>query len=119
MAATDLESELSAAAHLDMRRNAFVIALIDGRCSREIVKRYAAGVFALSDRLPQRLLAIAARCDDRDVRIALLENLIEEEGIVGIDRGRFVSDERNRHPTRRAARRRSRRRRARIGAPYS
>lgn len=90
--------ELLEAARRDMRQNAFVAALIDGRSSHHALRRYAAGLFALSDRLPQRLLAIAARCEDRGVRLALLENLLDEEGIVGIDGGRLMVDEGRRHP---------------------
>ena len=101
MAATEtttFESELAAAARLDMRRNPFIGAMTAGRCSRDVVRRYAAGVFSFAETFPQLLLAIASRCDDREVRLALLENLMEEEGIVAIDGGHFVVDESRRHP---------------------
>src|SRR5205809_7767304 len=97
-AATDtLEAELTAAAQLDMRRNPFVAAVVEGRCSRDQIRRYAVGVYALSARFPQRLAATAAICDDHEVRLALLENLLEEEGIVSMQGGRLTRDENRRH----------------------
>jgi pyrroloquinoline quinone (PQQ) biosynthesis protein C len=100
MAATEtFEEALSAAARLDMRRNPFVAAIVAGRCSRDQIRAYAAGLFALSDRFPLRLAATAAICDDPDVRLALLENLMEEEGVVRIEEGRLIRDDSRRHAT--------------------
>jgi len=92
-----LTADLAAAARLDIRRNPFVAAVVDGRCSRDAIRRYAIGACALSDRFPQRLAATAAICDDPDVRLALLENLLEEEGVVAIERGRLIRDDAKRH----------------------
>jgi len=99
MAATDtFERELTAAAQREMCENPFIAALTEGRASRDAIRRYTAGLYALSDRLPQRLLRIAAMIDDRKVRLALLENLLEEEGVIAIDGGHLVADDRKRHP---------------------
>lgn len=98
MAATEaLEAALAAAAHLDIRRNPFVAAIAEGRCSRQAIRRYAVAVFALSDRFPERLAATAAICDDPDVRLSLLENLLEEDGITRMENGRLIRHDRKRH----------------------
>lgn len=89
--------ELTRAAKLDMRANPFVAAVIEGRCSRDVIRRYGVLVFELAEGFPQRLAAAAAICDDPAARIALLQNLLEEEGVVEYSGGRLVADETRRH----------------------
>jgi pyrroloquinoline quinone (PQQ) biosynthesis protein C len=98
MAATDaLDAALAAAAYLDIRHNPFVAAVVEGRCSRDAIRRYAIAVFALSDQFPSRLAATAGICDDPEVRLSLLENLLEEEGITRLEDGHLIRDDGKRH----------------------
>jgi len=91
------EAELTAAARLDVARNPFVAAIVAGRCSRDAIRRYAAATYALSDHFPQRLAAAASIVDDPEVRLALLENLLEEEGVVALHGNRLIRDDAKRH----------------------
>jgi pyrroloquinoline quinone (PQQ) biosynthesis protein C len=88
-AATDLAESLLAVARVaPMQTNAFVAGVIEGRASRDAVRRYATTIASMAEAFPRRICAVLSICDDFDVRRSLLGNLLEEEGVVG-----FVPEE--------------------------
>lgn len=76
---------LAAARPIAGATDAFVEALRGGRMSRDSIRRYALALAATAAAFPRRLAAILTICDDREVRLALIANLLEEEGVVSFD----------------------------------
>jgi pyrroloquinoline-quinone synthase len=68
-----------------MGTNPFIAALADGTCSREAIRRYAIETYVLSFTFPQRLASLYAICPDSAVRVGLLRNILEEEGVSSFD----------------------------------
>ena len=77
---------------IDMASNPFIIALANGAASRDALRRYAIDTYLLAYFFPQRLAALAAICDDAEIRLEILNNLLEEDGVIGIDGGRVIRD---------------------------
>jgi pyrroloquinoline-quinone synthase len=77
------EEHLSAAiAQRDMARSEFVRNLSAGTYPRVALVVYADRLARLVAMFPRRLAALASICPDRAARIALLENMLEEEGAI-------------------------------------
>src|SRR5437867_7280410 len=82
---------------LDMAANPFLAALAAGRCPREAIRRYAVDTVVLSSTFPQRLASLAAMCADPVVRLEILRNMLEEEGVTSFDGERIVRRDDRRH----------------------
>jgi len=83
-----------------METHPFVRGVIAGSVSPQVVRNYAAGVSSLAAAFPNRIAAVLSICPHADVRRVLLGNLLEEEGVVGIDAEHGVTiDEARRHVT--------------------
>jgi pyrroloquinoline quinone (PQQ) biosynthesis protein C len=83
-AATEFAESLLASARVaPAETNPIVAGVIDGRLSRETVRRYAVAIAAMAESFPRRISSVLAFCDDDAVRQSLLGNLLEEEGVVG------------------------------------
>jgi len=88
-AATDFADSLLAVARpAPVESNPVVAGLVEGRLSRDAVRRYAIALAAIAESFPRRISAVLAICDDQDVRRSLMNNLLEEEGVT-----RFVPAE--------------------------
>ncbi len=97
-ATESLAEELARAPlELDMRENPFIAALARGDCSRDTIRRYAIDTYVLSAGFPQRLASLLAICPHPAVRLELLRNLLEEEGVHSFDGQRIVRREDRRH----------------------
>jgi pyrroloquinoline quinone (PQQ) biosynthesis protein C len=70
------------ASRVDFQRLPFVEAIRDGRCPIEAVRAYAIDLVALAEGFPPLLSWILASCDQREARLAVLANLLEEEGVL-------------------------------------
>ena len=88
---------LETTAAIDMRSHPFVAALAKGVLPRDALRRYTIDLYLLAYFFPQRLAALAAMCDDAEARAELLRNLLEEDGIVGIDGERLIRDPERSH----------------------
>src|SRR6185295_16389588 len=84
---------------LEMDANPFLVALAGGTASREAVRRYAIETYLLAFFFPQRLAAVMAICGDPAIRLELLRNLLEEDGVIAMDGDRPVRDPERCHST--------------------
>jgi pyrroloquinoline quinone (PQQ) biosynthesis protein C len=83
-AATEFAESLLASARIaPVETNPIVAGVVEGRLSRDTVRRYALAIAAMAESFPRRISSVLALCDDRAVRESLLGNLLEEEGVVG------------------------------------
>lgn len=82
---------------IDMRSNPFLVALAAGTASRDAIRRYAIGTYLLAHFFPQRLAALMSICDDAAIRLELLRNLLEEDGVIALDGDRPVRDPERSH----------------------
>jgi pyrroloquinoline quinone (PQQ) biosynthesis protein C len=95
----ELGDTLLACAHArPIGNNIFIRRLCKGEYSREELRPYGQMIFRLSESFPMTLAAILSICPRKDLRVHLLKNLFEEEGMVPCDDGRgFVYDPERRH----------------------
>lgn len=93
---TDFADELLAVAR-GRSADPFGDTLTMGRWTRDDVRRYATALVGVAAGFPRRLCAILSICDDPEVRTALIENLLEEEGVVGYEPGKGLRIIRERH----------------------
>jgi pyrroloquinoline-quinone synthase len=82
---------------LDMRTNPFIAALGRGDCPRDTIRSYAIATYVLSASFPQRLASLAAICSNPAVRLELLRNMLEEEGVHSFDGERIVRRDDRQH----------------------
>ena len=82
---------------LNMAANPFVAALADGTCSRDAIRRYATETYVLSSTFPQRLALLVAMCPHSAVRVELVRNILEEEGVSSFDGERIVRRDDRQH----------------------
>jgi len=75
----------------------FLVMLANGTCSRNSIKRYAIETYVISSNFPQRLASIAAICPDSSVRLELLRNMLEEEGVASFDGEHIVRRDERQH----------------------
>jgi pyrroloquinoline quinone (PQQ) biosynthesis protein C len=85
---TTFADELLAASRRgDVRDLPFVNAVLRGEAPRSAVRVYAMRLCAMARSFPRTLGAALAQCDDRRVRLYLIGNMLEEEGIVRFGNG--------------------------------
>lgn len=95
------ETLLAEARSNNMRTNRFVHGVITGAYERADLAPYATTVFHLADHFPMMLGRLIGICPSADVRAALVENIIEEDGLeIGMREGHVAA---TRHPARRHA----------------
>jgi pyrroloquinoline quinone (PQQ) biosynthesis protein C len=83
-AATDFAESLLATARVaPVEANPVVAGVIEGRLSRDAVRRYAIALTSIAESFPRRISAVLSICEDHDGRRSLLNNLLEEEGVTG------------------------------------
>jgi pyrroloquinoline-quinone synthase len=70
---------------INIGANPFLVALAEGTCPRDAIRRYAIETYVLSSMFPQRLASLVAICSDSAVRLELLRNILEEEGVTSFD----------------------------------
>jgi pyrroloquinoline-quinone synthase len=88
------EEHLSAAiAQRDMERSEFVRNLAAGSYPRPALVVYANRLARLVAMFPRRLAALASICPDRTARIALLENMLEEEGAIAFEPVKGITED--------------------------
>ena len=75
---------------LDLAANPFLAALANGSCPRDAIRRYAIDTYVLSSTFSQRLASLVAMCPDSAVRVELVRNILEEEGVASFD-GKRIS----------------------------
>ncbi|MDX2034059.1 MAG: iron-containing redox enzyme family protein [Blastocatellia bacterium] len=76
---------LEAARSPDITRNEFVRGIAEGRYPKTALGEYARDLQALAGALPPTLAMLYSRCDNERARRVLLENLLEETGVVAFD----------------------------------
>ena len=80
---TEFTEELLAAARpSNGASDPFVDGLRSGRMSRDAIRRYALALVGIATAFPRRLADILTICDVDEIRISLLANMLEEEGVV-------------------------------------
>lgn len=88
------DEHLSAAiAERDMERSDFVRNLSTGSYPRSALIIYASRLTRLVSMFPRRLAALASICPDRTARLALLENMLEEEGAVSFEPVKGITED--------------------------
>lgn len=70
-----------AAAVKNTTESKWVQAVRDGTAPLGELARYAGALWMLADGFPKRLSAVLAHCDNQAIRLSLLKNLLEEEGV--------------------------------------
>lgn len=70
---------------INIGANPFLRALAGGTASRHAIRRYAIETYVLSSTFPRRLASLVAMCSDPAVRLELLRNILEEEGVTSFD----------------------------------
>ena len=66
---------------LPVRREAFLQAVVDGRSSLRAIALYVDSMAEIADALSRSLGRLLAACPSRRLRVHILENLLEEEGV--------------------------------------
>lgn len=95
------ETLLAQARSRDMRTNRFVSGVMAGAYQRADLAHYGATIFHLADHFPMMLGRLIGICPSPEVRAALVENIIEEEGLdIATHEGHVAA---TRHPGRRHA----------------
>lgn len=80
---TAFAKQLLAAGHVpEIIEHPFVRGIVEGRYPKESLYAYAQELIGLAAGFPARLAELFARCDHAEVRRVILENLLEEEGVV-------------------------------------
>jgi pyrroloquinoline quinone (PQQ) biosynthesis protein C len=82
---------------MNIGANPFLTALADGTCSRDAIRRYAVETYVLSSTFPQRLGSLVAMCSDSAVRLELVRNILEEEGVTSFDGEHIVRRDDRQH----------------------
>lgn len=82
---TDFAEILLSAARPAGAADPFVEALVDGRASRDVIRRYVVALTVMASVFPRRLAAILSICDEDEIRHSLIANLLEEEGVAAWD----------------------------------
>jgi pyrroloquinoline quinone (PQQ) biosynthesis protein C len=87
MVKTTAEELLTHAHHFPFAQHRFVIKLRQGDYPRQTLQIYGRGIYQLSESLPRQLAILISQCPDANLRFHLIENLLEEEGILCQDQG--------------------------------
>lgn len=82
---------------MNMGAHPFLTALAGGTCPRQAIRRYAVETYVLASAFPQRLASLMAMCPHSRVRLELVRNLLEEEGITSFDGERIVQRQDRHH----------------------
>ncbi len=77
----------SAATVKNTAESAWVQAVRAGTAPVCELARYAGVLWSLADGFPKRLSSVLAHCDDQAIRLSLLKNLLEEEGVQRYQQG--------------------------------
>ena len=95
----DFAKELLAVGHVpEMIEHPFIRGIAEGRYEKKALHEYAQELIGLAAGFPAHLAALFARCDHAEARRVILENLLEEEGVIsfGTSTG-LVIDPHRRH----------------------
>ncbi len=95
----DFKQQLLAAGKVpEIIRHPFVRGIADGSYPKEALHFYAQELIALAASFPAQLATLFARCDNENARQVILQNLLEEEGVVSFGTATgLVIDPQRRH----------------------
>ncbi|MFP5245623.1 MAG: TenA family transcriptional regulator [Thermoanaerobaculia bacterium] len=81
-AVTELADSLLAAAQpAPIETHPFIERVLAGTLPKDIVREYALLIYSIASVFPRRIAAVLSICPQQDVRRALINNLLEEEGV--------------------------------------
>lgn len=71
--------------------------IASGQASLPVIQHYLANVWSIANNFSSRMAKVWAACDDSEIRASLLENVLEEEGVISFQANQLKIDPTRNH----------------------